>query len=49
MLQGLILLLRIRLLRLIARRPEVVPQAMKKAPPIDVRAVLNRVYTLWAV
>jgi len=37
------------LLRLIARRPEVVPQAMKKAPPIDVRAVLNRVYTLWAV
>lgn len=38
-----------RLLRLIARRPEVVPLAMKKAPPIDVRAVLNRVYTLWAV
>jgi CRP-like cAMP-binding protein len=38
-----------RLLRLIARRPDVVPQAMKKAPPIDVRAVLNRVYTLWAV
>jgi len=38
-----------RLLRLIARRPEVVHQAMKKAPPIDVRAVLNRVYTLWAV
>ncbi len=38
-----------RLLRLIARRPEVVPQAMKKVPPIDVRAVLNRVYTLWAV
>jgi CRP-like cAMP-binding protein len=38
-----------RLLRLIARRPDIVPQAMKKAPPIDVRAVLNRVYTLWAV
>jgi CRP-like cAMP-binding protein len=38
-----------RLLRLIARRPDVVPQAMKKVPPIDVRAVLNRVYTLWAV
>jgi CRP-like cAMP-binding protein len=38
-----------RLLRLIARRPEVVPLAMKKAPPINVRAVLNRVYTLWAV
>jgi CRP-like cAMP-binding protein len=38
-----------RLLRLIARRPEVVPLAMKKVPPIDVRAVLNRVYTLWAV
>ena len=37
------------LLRLIARRPEVVPLALKKAPPIDVRAVLNRVYTLWAV
>jgi len=37
------------LLRLIARKPEVVPQAMKKVPPIDVRAVLNRVYTLWAV
>ncbi len=38
-----------RLLRLIARRPDVVPLAMKKAPPIDVRAVLNKVYTLWAV
>ena len=38
-----------RLLRLIARRPDVVPQAMKKVPPVDVRAVLNRVYTLWAV
>ena len=38
-----------RLLRLIARRPDVVPLAMRKAPPIDVRAVLNRVYTLWAV
>lgn len=38
-----------RLLRLIARRPDVVPMAMKKVPPVDVRAVLNRVYTLWAV
>jgi CRP-like cAMP-binding protein len=38
-----------RLLRLIARQPEVVPLATKKAPPLDVRAVLNRVYTLWAV
>jgi CRP-like cAMP-binding protein len=38
-----------RLLRLIARRPDVVPLAMRKVPPIDVRAVLNRVYTLWAV
>jgi len=38
------------LLRLIARQPEVVPLAVRKAPPpIDVRAVLNRVYTLWAV
>jgi CRP-like cAMP-binding protein len=37
------------LLRLIARRPDAVTEAMKKAPPIDVRAVLNRVYTLWAV
>ena len=38
-----------KLLRLIARKPEVVPMAMRKVPPIDVRAVLNRVYTLWAV
>jgi len=38
-----------RLLRLIAHQPEVVPLAMKKAPPIDVRAILNRVYSLWAV
>jgi CRP-like cAMP-binding protein len=38
-----------RLLRLIARQPEVIPLGMKKAPPLDVRAVLNRVYTLWAV
>jgi CRP-like cAMP-binding protein len=37
------------LLRLIARQPEIVPLTGKKAPPIDVRAVLNRVYTLWAV
>ncbi len=38
-----------RLLRLIARQPEVIPRSGKKAPPPDVRAVLNRVYTLWAV
>jgi len=38
-----------RLLRLIARQPEVIPLGGRKAPPIDVRAVLNRVYTLWAV
>jgi CRP-like cAMP-binding protein len=38
-----------RLLRLIARQPDIVPLGGKKAPPIDVRAVLNRVYTLWAV
>jgi len=37
------------LLRLIARGPEVVPLGAKKLPPVDVRAVLNRVYTLWAV
>jgi CRP-like cAMP-binding protein len=38
-----------RLLRLIAHQPEVIPLNMRKAPPVDVRAVLNRVYTLWAV
>jgi CRP-like cAMP-binding protein len=38
-----------RLLRLIAHQPDIVPLRGKKAPPIDVRAVLNRVYTLWAV
>jgi CRP-like cAMP-binding protein len=38
-----------RLLRLIARQPGIVPLSVKKIPPIDVRAVLNRVYTLWAV
>lgn len=37
-----------RLLRLIARQPDLVPPG-KKTPPLDVRAVLNRVYTLWAV
>jgi CRP-like cAMP-binding protein len=36
------------LLRLIARQPELIPFG-KSAPPLDVRAVLNRVYTLWAV
>jgi CRP-like cAMP-binding protein len=38
-----------RLLRLIARQPGVVATGAKKLPPVDVRAVLNRVYTLWAV
>jgi CRP-like cAMP-binding protein len=38
-----------RLLRLIAHQPAVVPLGTSKIPPIDVRAVLNRVYTLWAV
>ncbi len=38
-----------RLLRLIARQPEIIPHGKKKAPDLDVRAVLNRVYTLWAV
>jgi CRP-like cAMP-binding protein len=37
------------LLRLIARQPEVIPFGIDKVQPIDVRAVLNRVYTLWAV
>ena len=37
------------LLRLIARQPEVAPHELKRARPVDVRAVLNRVYTLWAV
>jgi CRP-like cAMP-binding protein len=38
-----------RLLRLLANQPDLVPPRGKKAPPVDVRAVLNRVYTLWAV
>jgi CRP-like cAMP-binding protein len=38
-----------RLLKLIAHQPEVIPLGVSKVPPIDVRAVLNRVYTLWAV
>lgn len=38
-----------RLLRLIARQPEIIPMGGRKAPELDVRAVLNRVYTLWAV
>jgi CRP-like cAMP-binding protein len=36
------------LLRFIARQPDVLPLA-NKIPNVDVRAVLNRVYTLWAV
>ncbi len=38
-----------RLLRLIARQPKIIPMGGKKIPPVDVRTVLNRVYTLWAV
>jgi CRP-like cAMP-binding protein len=38
-----------RLLRLLARQPDLIPPGGKKIPPMDVRAVLNRVYTLWAV
>ena len=38
-----------RLLLLIARQPEIIPLGVKKVAPVDVRAVLNRVYTLWAV
>jgi hypothetical protein len=37
------------LLRLIAHQPEVVPLGVKNAHPVHVRAVLNRVCTLWAV
>jgi CRP-like cAMP-binding protein len=37
------------LLRLIARQPQVVHLGAKKTAHVDVRAVLNRVYTLWAV
>ncbi len=37
------------LLRLIARQSGIVPLGQKKVPALDVRAVLNRVYTLWAV
>jgi CRP-like cAMP-binding protein len=37
------------LLRLIAHQPEVVPLSEKNNQPVHVRAVLNRVYTLWAV
>jgi CRP-like cAMP-binding protein len=36
------------LLRMIARQPDLIPQA-KKIPPLDVHAVFNRVYSLWAV
>lgn len=37
------------LLRLIARQPHGVPVGARNTPHVDVRAVLNRVYTLWAV
>ena len=37
------------LLRLIAHQPEVVPLGVRNNHPVHVRAVLNRVYTLWAV
>ena len=37
------------LLRLIAHQPDVVPLDVKIPGPVDVRAVLSRVHTLWAV
>jgi CRP-like cAMP-binding protein len=36
------------LLKFIARQPDVIPSTAK-VPHVNVRAVLNRVYTLWAV
>ncbi|MEI9998618.1 MAG: cyclic nucleotide-binding domain-containing protein [Verrucomicrobiota bacterium] len=38
-----------QLLRLIARHPDVIPHDVKKVTPLDVRAVLQHVHTLWAV
>jgi len=37
------------LLRLIARQPDIVPLDVKKVTPLDIRAVLHHVHTLWAV
>ena len=37
------------LLRLIARQPDIVPLDVKKVTPLDIRAVLDHVHTLWAV
>ena len=37
------------LLRLASRQPDVVPVNVKKVTPLDVRAVLDHVHTLWAV
>jgi CRP-like cAMP-binding protein len=37
------------LLRLIARQPDIVPMDVKKVTPLDIRAVLDHVHTLWAV
>jgi CRP-like cAMP-binding protein len=37
------------LLHLIARQPNIVPFDMKKITPLDIRAVLDHVHTLWAV
>jgi CRP-like cAMP-binding protein len=37
------------LLRIASRQPDVVPVDPKKVTPLDVRAVLDHVHTLWAV
>jgi CRP-like cAMP-binding protein len=37
------------LLRVASRQPRVVPAEVKKVTPLDVRAVLDHVHTLWAV
>jgi CRP-like cAMP-binding protein len=37
------------LLRLLARQPNFVPLDVKKVTPLDIRAVLDHVHTLWAV
>jgi CRP-like cAMP-binding protein len=37
------------LLRVASRQPDVAPVSVKKVTPLDVRAVLDHVHTLWAV
>jgi len=37
------------LLRIASRQPDVVPVDLKKVTPLDVRAVVEHVHTLWAV